>query len=174
QKRVPQNVLERAALILDVLDRLYPNPPIPLNYINNFTFLCAVLLSAQTTDGKVNDVTIELFRVAPDPHSLSKMSHESLFHWSVLCPRSVGLAPTKAKHLIAMSDQLVERFGGEVPASFKDLESLPGVGHKTASVIMSQAFGIDAFPVDTHIHRLALRWGLSNSVKNVGRWAYVS
>ncbi|CAM9325850.1 unnamed protein product, partial [Discosporangium mesarthrocarpum] len=161
----PQHLLDRAALIAKVLDSLFPTPPIPLNFTDNFTFLCAVLLSAQSTDGKVNQVTSELFKVAPTAEKLSKMSHQAV----VNIIQSVGLAPTKAKHLIAMSAQLVSRFGGKVPGSFKELESLPGVGHKTASVVMSQAFGALAFAVDTHIHRLALRWGLSKSEKNVLR-----
>ncbi|CAM9273497.1 unnamed protein product [Ascophyllum nodosum] len=147
------------------MDALYPDPPIPLNHTNSFTLLCAVLLSAQTTDGQVNEVTKELFRVAPDPHTLSKMSQAQVQY----IIRSVGLAPTKAKHLIALSQQLLECFGGEVPGTFEGLQSLPGVGRKTAAVVMTQAFGMPAFPVDTHIHRLALRWGLTKNQTNASR-----
>ncbi|KAG5191581.1 DNA glycosylase, partial [Tribonema minus] len=151
--------------VQQVLDRLYPEPPMPLNHTDPFTLLCAVLLSAQTTDGKVNEVTTELFARAPTPRALAAMSHSDVL--SII--RTVGLAPTKARHLIATAQQLCERFGGAVPRTMEELQTLPGVGRKTASVVMSGAFGVPAFPVDTHIHRLALRWRLSRSETNVER-----
>ncbi|CAM9379381.1 unnamed protein product, partial [Hapterophycus canaliculatus] len=134
---------------------------------DSFTLLCGVLLSAQTTDAQasVNLVTKELFRVAPNPLSLSKMAHTDLQR----IIRSVGLAPTKAKHLIALSQQLLGRFDGQVPRTFEGLQSLPGVGRKTAAVVMVQAFNTPAFPVDTHINRLALRWGLTKNEKNASK-----
>lgn len=149
---------EKIAFLLKTLQDLYPNPPIPLVHSDAFTLLVAVVLSAQCTDAMVNRVTPELFRVAPDALSMSKMDVESIRKIIARC----GLSPTKAKNLKALSTALVERFQGKVPATFSELESLAGVGHKTASVVMSQAFGYEAFPVDTHIHRLATRWGLSN------------
>lgn len=152
----------RAKKIGNLLDELFPEPPIPLDHRDPFTFLCAVLLSAQTTDKKVNEVTPALFDRASTPAAMAAMDVADIQHLI----REIGLAPTKAKHLKAMSALLVERHGGEVPQSFDALEALPGVGHKTASVLMSQAFGVPAFPVDTHIHRLAYRWSLSSG-KNV-------
>lgn len=149
---------EKIAFILKTLQDLYPNPPIPLVHSDAFTLLVAVVLSAQCTDAMVNRVTPELFRVAPNAFSMSKMDVESIRKIIARC----GLSPTKAKNLKSLSTALVERYQGKVPATFEDLESLAGVGHKTASVVMSQAFGHEAFPVDTHIHRLATRWGLSN------------
>lgn len=146
-----------------ILDRLYPDPPIPLNFINNFTMLVAVMLSAQTTDGKVNYVTDTLFQRAPDPETMAKMKYEDL----LLIVRSVGLAPTKTRNLLKMSQMILDRFGGRVPSTFEELEELPGVGHKTASVVMSQCFGFSSFAVDTHIHRLARRWGLAKPNANV-------
>lgn len=146
-----------------VLDELYPTPPVPLNNLNDFTFLVAVVLSAQTTDGKVNDVTKELFTHASTPHAMAKLSEN--FILGIIQP--VGLAPKKASYVRNLSIKLVEEFDGKVPATFAELESLPGVGHKTASVIMSQIFGIPSIAVDTHVHRLALRWGLSKDQKNV-------
>lgn len=146
-----------------VLDELYPSPPVPLNNLNDFTFLVAVVLSAQTTDGKVNDVTKELFMHASTPEAMSQLSES--FILGIIQP--VGLAPKKASYVRNLSIKLVEEFGGKVPATFPELESLPGVGHKTASVIMSQIFGIPSIAVDTHVHRLALRWGLSRDQKNV-------
>jgi endonuclease-3 len=148
----------RAKKIGALLDELFPDPAIPLDHLDPFTFLCAVLLSAQTTDKKVNEVTPALFARAPTPAAMAAMDVAEIQHLI----REIGLAPTKAKHLKAMATLLVERHGGEVPRTFEELESLPGVGHKTASVLMTQAFGIPAFPVDTHIHRLAARWGLSD------------
>ncbi|MGB5285707.1 MAG: endonuclease III [Polyangiales bacterium] len=155
---------EKADRIGEILDELYPQPPVPLDHQDPFTLLVSVLLSAQTTDKKVNEVTPALFAEAPDPESMAALPVEKI----LACIRTVGLAPTKAKNLKAMTRLLVERHGGEVPEDMDALEALPGVGHKTASVVMCQAFGCPAFPVDTHIHRLAARWGLSDG-KNVVR-----
>ena len=153
---------EKARKILAILDDLYPSPPIPLLHENPFTLLIAVLLSAQTTDAAVNKVTPALFRVAPTPKKMAELSVPTILGYI----KTLGLAPTKAKRVQGLAKQLVEEFGGKVPRDFEGLESLPGVGHKTASVVMAQAFGCPAFPVDTHIHRLAARWGLSKG-KNV-------
>lgn len=149
---------EKAERIHAILDELYEEVPIPLDHVDPFTLLVAVALSAQTTDKKVNEVTPALFEMAPDPWKMAALPVETIRETI----REVGLAPSKAKNLKRMSELLVERHGGEVPQSFEALEDLPGVGHKTASVVMAQAFGVPAFPVDTHIHRLAARWGLSN------------
>jgi endonuclease-3 len=149
---------EKAARIAAQLDALYPQPPIPLAHEDPFTLLVAVVLSAQTTDARVNLVTPALFARAADAAAMSRLPVEEILGFIRTC----GLAPSKAKNLSALSKLLVERHGGQVPASFEALEALPGVGHKTASVVMSQAFGFPAFPVDTHIHRLAARWGLSD------------
>lgn len=149
---------EKAERIGRILDELYPEPPIPLDHVDPFTLLVSVMLSAQTTDKKVNEVTPALFAEAPDPQSMAKMPVERI----LALIRTVGLAPTKAKNLKRMAELLVEKHGGEVPADMEELEALPGVGHKTASVVMCQAFHQPAFPVDTHIHRLAARWGLSD------------
>lgn len=148
---------ERAVRIRQVLDRLYPDPPIPLEHENPFTLLVAVLLSAQTTDARVNMVTPTLFAKASTPAAMSVLPVEAI-HEAI---RSCGLAPGKARNIRRLSELLVERYAGEVPADLAKLEELPGVGHKTASVVVSQAFGQAAFPVDTHIHRLAKRWRLS-------------
>lgn len=148
---------EKAARILAVLDELHPEVPIPLHHRDPFTLLVAVVLSAQTTDKKVNEVTPTLFARASTPQTMAKMEVEEIRE----IIREIGLAPSKAKNLKRLSEMLAER-GGEVPRTFEELEALPGVGHKTASVVMTQAFGLPAFPVDTHIHRLAHRWGLSN------------
>jgi endonuclease-3 len=153
---------EKAQKILAILDELYPSPPIPLLHENPFTLLVAVLLSAQTTDAAVNKVTPALFRAAPTPAKMAALPVPEILGYI----KTLGLAPTKAKRVQGLAKQLVEQFGGKVPREFEALESLPGVGHKTASVVMAQAFGIPAFPVDTHIHRLAARWGLSKG-KNV-------
>jgi endonuclease-3 len=153
---------EKAARIKDILDELYPLPPIPLTHEDPFTLLIAVLLSAQTTDARVNMVTPELFRKASNAEEMARVSVEEILE----IIRTCGLAPQKAKNIRRLSEMLVERHDGEVPADIDALEQLPGVGHKTASVVMCQAFGIPAFPVDTHIHRLAARWGLSDG-KNV-------
>ena len=149
---------EKADRIGAQLDELYPELPIPLDHVDPFTLLVAVVLSAQTTDKKVNQVTPELFRRAPDAAALAELPEAEIRE----LVREVGLAPQKAKALSGLGRLLVERHGGQVPRTFDELEALPGVGHKTASVVMAQAFGLPAFPVDTHIHRLAARWGLSN------------
>ncbi|MCB9676994.1 MAG: endonuclease III [Alphaproteobacteria bacterium] len=153
---------ERAARIHQILDELYPEPPIPLDHSDPFTLLVAVLLSAQCTDARVNQVTPALFAMAPDPASMAAQPVEAILARIQSC----GLAPTKAKNISKLASQLVEEHGGDVPADFASLEALPGVGHKTASVVMAQAFGVPAFPVDTHIFRLARRWSLSKG-KNV-------
>ena len=136
----------------------YPKPPIPLQHADPFTLLVAVLLSAQTTDARVNLVTPALFARAPTPAALANMKVAEI----LALIRTCGLAPTKARNLSALARLLVERHAGQVPADMAALEALPGVGHKTASVVLAQAFGVPTFPVDTHIHRLAERWGLSN------------
>ncbi|MBM5816891.1 MAG: endonuclease III [Cyanobacteria bacterium K_Offshore_surface_m2_239] len=148
---------ERAALILRRLDELYPETPVPLDHRDPFTLLVAVLLSAQCTDKKVNEVTPALFADGPDPAAMAALSEATILGHI----RQLGLARTKAKNVRRLAELLIERHGGAVPESFEALEALPGVGHKTASVVMAQAFGVPAFPVDTHIHRLAQRWGLS-------------
>ena len=156
------NRRDKADRIGEILDRLYPEPPIPLDHQDPYTLLVSVMLSAQTTDKKVNEVTPALFAEASDPESMAALPVDRIF----ALIRTVGLAPTKAKNLKATAELLIERHGGKVPADIDALEALPGVGHKTASVVMCQAFGRPAFPVDTHIHRLAARWGLSSG-KNV-------
>ena len=153
---------QKIEYISSKLEQLYPNPEIPLDHENNFTFLVAVMLSAQSTDKKVNEITPRLFSKANNPEKMCKLSVKEIQH----IIREIGLAPTKAKNIKKTSHLLIERHSGEVPNTFEELEELPGVGHKTASVIMAQAFGESAFPVDTHIHRLAHRWKLSNG-KNV-------
>lgn len=152
------NKKERALFVSEKLDSLYPDPTIPLQFTNTFTFLVAVLLSAQCTDKKVNAIAPKLFALADTPQRMAKLPREKIEE----IIRPCGLAPAKSRHISELSKTLLERFDGEVPKTFKELESLPGVGHKTASVIMGQAFGFPAFPVDTHIHRLAMRWGLSD------------
>ena len=148
---------EKASRIVTILEDLYPETPIPLDHTDPFTLLIAVLLSAQTTDKKVNEVTPALFGMADNPHDMAEKSvAEILQHIKPL-----GLAPQKAKNIHRLSQLLVQN-NGQGPESFEALEALPGVGHKTASVVMAQAFGVPAFPVDTHIHRLAARWGLSD------------
>jgi endonuclease-3 len=153
---------DKAERILRILDDLYPEPPIPLDHMDPFTLLVAVLLSAQTTDDRVNLVTPGLFAMARTPAAMAKCSVSEILEQI----RSCGLAPGKAKNIKALSEILVREHGGIVPADMEALEALPGVGHKTASVVLNQAFGLPAFPVDTHIHRLAARWGLSDE-KNV-------
>jgi endonuclease-3 len=148
----------KAARIGEILDALYPQPPIPLEHEDPFTLLVAVMLSAQTTDKAVNQVTPALFALAPTPAAMAAQPVEAL----LARIRKLGLAPTKAKNLKAMATLLCSEHGGRVPDDEAALEALPGVGHKTASVVRSQAFGLAAFPVDTHIHRLAARWGLSS------------
>lgn len=152
---------EKAARIGQILDELYPEPPIPLNHRDPFTLLVAVMLSAQTTDKKVNEVTPRLFKRAKTPKQMAALEVEEIRE----IIREIGLAPTKAKNLKRTAEMLDEQ-GGQVPSDLYTLESLPGVGHKTAQVVQAQAFAIPAFPVDTHIHRLATRWGLTNG-KNV-------
>jgi endonuclease-3 len=148
---------KKARCIGEVLDRLYPDPPIPLHHTDAFSLCVAVLLSAQATDVSVNKVTPELFRRAPDPAAMVKLGPEGILK----IIRTIGLAPTKSRNVWNLSRILLEKHGGRVPRTMEELEALPGVGHKTASVVMAQAFGVPAFPVDTHIHRLAARWGLS-------------
>lgn len=157
-----QSPSKKAERIGEILDSLYPDPPIPLDHRDPYTLLVAVMLSAQTTDKKVNEVTPALFARASTPEAMAALPVDEI----LTSIRTVGLAPTKAKNLKALSQMLVEKHGGKVPADLEALEELPGVGHKTASVVMVQAFGVPAFPVDTHIHRLAARWGLSSG-KNV-------
>ena len=148
---------ERADVIQQRLNEIYPETPVPLDHSDPFTLLIAVLLSAQCTDKKVNEVTPALFNAGPDPLAMAGLEEtEILGHI-----RQLGLAKTKARNIKKLSRILVGTYDGIVPASFEELEALPGVGHKTASVVMAQAFGVPAFPVDTHIHRLAQRWGLS-------------
>ena len=149
---------ERASHLLCRLDEHYPDPPIPLDHSDPFSLLIAVLLSAQCTDKKVNEVTPALFAAGPNPAAMAGLSEAEILGLI----RQLGLAKTKAKNVKRLAELLLERHGAEVPGSFEALEALPGVGHKTASVVMSQAFGVPAFPVDTHIHRLAQRWGMSD------------
>ena len=153
---------DRAKIVKKVLDRVYPEPPIPLNHKDTFTLLIAVLLSAQCTDERVNEVTPNLFSIASNPKDISKLSVEKIYQ----IIRPCGLGPQKSKAIHKLSNILIKKYNQKVPDNLKDLESLPGVGHKTASVVMSQGFGVPAFPVDTHIHRLSQRWGLTNG-KNV-------
>ena len=149
---------ERALFIEKKLDELYPNPKAPLDHKNAFTFLIAVLLSAQTTDKRVNIVTKELFKFADNPQKMLDLGEEKVYELIKTC----GLAPKKAKAIISTSKIILEKHQGRVPDDISLLEELPGVGHKTASVVISEFFGKPAFPVDTHIHRLAQRWGLTN------------
>ena len=153
---------EKVKFIIKTLQKLYPNPDIPLKHKNPFTLLIAVLLSGQSTDKSVNKVTPELFKLADNPIKMAKLPISKIRQIIKPC----GLSPTKSKNISALSKILVNQYNSNVPQTFDDLESLPGIGHKTASVVMSQAFGHSAFPVDTHIHRLARRWRLSNG-KNV-------
>jgi endonuclease-3 len=149
---------ERAAVVMDVLEELYPEVPIPLDHKDPYTLLVAVVLSAQCTDARVNTITPLLFQKAPDPAAMVALGQERI----AAIIRPCGLVPMKSKGIYGLSKMILEEHGGEVPASFEALEAMPGVGHKTASVVMSQAFGVPAFPVDTHIHRLMQRWKLSN------------
>lgn len=155
-------IKHKANLITSILNKQYPETPVPLNHDDNYTLLIAVLLSAQCTDKRVNEVTPHLFNIADDPLSMSKLSEKKIY--SIIKP--CGLGPKKSKAIKMLSKILVKDYGGEVPENLSALENLPGVGHKTASVVMSQGFGHPAFPVDTHIHRLAQRWKLTNG-KNV-------
>lgn len=153
---------EKVQFVIDTLEKIYPEVPIPLNHSDAYTLLIAVLLSAQCTDARVNQITPLLFAKANNPFDMVKMSVEEIKEIIKPC----GLSPMKSKGIHGLSQILIEKHNGEVPQSFEALEELPAVGHKTASVVMSQAFGIPAFPVDTHIHRLMYRWNLTNG-KNV-------
>lgn len=149
--------LERAAYIQARLHQLYPDPPIPLDHSDAYTLLVAVLLSAQCTDKRVNLVTPSLFKLAKTPKQMAKQNIDDVLE----IVRPCGLGPQKAKAIVGLSKILVEKYGGKVPDDLEKLEELPGVGHKTAQVVMAQAFGVPSFPVDTHIHRLAKRWKLT-------------
>ena len=157
-KQLKMNKKERSILIKKSLDTLYPSIPIPLDHSDPFTLLIAVLLSAQCTDKRVNMVTPALFKLGPNASKMAACSTDEILE----CIKTCGLAKTKAKNIKLLSELLIKRHGGIVPPKFSELEALPGVGHKTASVVMSHAFKIPAFPVDTHIHRLAQRWKLTN------------
>ena len=156
------NEIQRSKIILKILNKLYPRTPIPLKHRNKFTLLISVLLSAQTTDVNVNNVTKNIYPKYNKPEHFVKLGRKKIENLI----KSIGIFRIKAKSVYLLSKQLIENHGGKVPDNFEDLEKLPGVGHKTASVVMSQGFGYPAFPVDTHIHRLAQRWGLTNG-KNV-------
>ncbi len=149
---------ERVEIILKDLKRLYPSPPIPLDHTNAFTLLVAVVLSAQSTDKKVNELTRDLFKVADTPKKMVQLGIPRIYEYI----KQLGLSNQKSKNIYNLSKLIIEKFQNQVPNSFEELESLPGVGHKTASVVMSQVFDIPSFPVDTHIHRLSQRWGLTN------------
>ncbi len=149
---------ERVEIILKDLKRLYPSPPIPLNHTNAFTLLVAVVLSAQSTDKKVNELTRDLFKVADTPIKMVQLGIPRIYEYI----KQLGLSNQKSKNIYNLSKLIIEKFQNQVPNTFEELESLPGVGHKTASVVMSQVFDIPSFPVDTHIHRLSQRWGLTN------------
>ena len=156
------NKQERVQFIINKLEELYPKVPIPLDHKDPYTLLIAVLLSAQSTDARVNTITPKLFAIADNPFDMVKLSIEEIRE--IIKP--VGLSPMKSKGIYGLSKMIIENHDGKVPANFEDLEAFPAVGHKTASVVMSQAFRVPAFPVDTHIHRLMYRWNLTNG-KNV-------
>ncbi len=156
------NEVQRSKIILKILNRIYPKTPIPLKHRNKFTLLVSVLLSAQTTDVNVNKVTKNIYPKYNEPEHFVKLGRKKIEKLI----KSIGIFRVKAKSVYLLSKQLIEKHNGKVPDNFEDLEKLPGVGHKTASVVMSQGFSYPAFPVDTHIHRLAQRWGLTNG-KNV-------
>ena len=156
------NEVQRSKIILKILNKIYPKTPIPLKHKNKFTLLVSVLLSAQTTDINVNNVTKNIYPKFNKPEHFVKLGRKKIENLI----KSIGIFRVKAKSVYLLSKQLIEKHNGKVPNNFEDLEKLPGVGHKTASVVMSQGFGYSAFPVDTHIHRLAQRWGLTNG-KNV-------
>lgn len=162
KKRYPPALRKKAVAIAEILDQLYPETPIPLEHGDNYTLLVAVLLSAQCTDVRVNQVTPLLFAKANNPTDMVKLTPKEIE--DVIRP--CGLSPRKSQAIFELSQILLDKYQGEVPQDWEALEALPGVGHKTASVVMSQGFGVPAFPVDTHIHRLAERWGLSSG-KNV-------
>lgn len=149
---------EKVKDILKILDKYFPDPDIPLDHKDAYTLLIAVLLSAQCTDERVNKTTPTLFRMADNPFDMSKIPVDEIREVIKPC----GLSPAKSKAISQLSQILIDKYEGQVPGTFEDLETLPGVGHKTASVVMTQFFGVPAFPVDTHIHRLAYRWGLTN------------
>lgn len=148
---------EKAQYVIEELEKLYPETPVPLDHTDSYTLLVAVLLSAQCTDERVNKTTPALFKMAGNPFDMAKAPVEDI--QAIIRP--CGLSPAKSKNISKLSQILVEKYDGEVPQTFEELEELPGVGHKTASVVMAQAFGVPAFPVDTHIHRLMYRWGLT-------------
>ena len=148
---------ERAKIILKELKKLYPFPPSPLDHKNAFTLLVAVVLSAQSTDKKVNELTKDLFKVADTPEKMEKLGISRIYNYI----KQLGLSNQKSKNIYHLSKLIIEKYNNKVPNTFEDLESLPGVGHKTASVVMSQVFNIPSFPVDTHIYRLSQRWGLT-------------
>jgi endonuclease-3 len=156
------NASERAKLVLKILNKIYPTTTIPLKHTNNFTLLISVLLSAQCTDLNVNNVTKNIYPIYNKPEHFVKLGRKKIEKLI----KSIGLFRVKAKSVFLLSKQLIKKHNGKVPKTFEELEELPGVGHKTSSVVMSQGFGYPAFPVDTHIHRLAQRWGLTNG-KNV-------
>lgn len=149
---------EKASYICEELEKLYPETPIPLDHTDTYTLLIAVLLSAQCTDKRVNLITPLLFKKANNPFDMVKLTVEEIKE----IIRPCGLSPRKSQAIFTLSEMLIDKYGGEVPADFEKLEELPGVGHKTASVVMAQAFGVPAFPVDTHIFRLLTRWGITN------------
>ncbi len=153
---------EKAQYIIDALEKLYPTTPVPLDHKDAYTLLIAVLLSAQCTDKRVNLITPILFNLADNPFDMVKLTVEEIKE----VIRPCGLSPRKSQAIYTLSEMLIDKYNGEVPQNFEALEELPGVGHKTASVVMSQAFGVPAFPVDTHIHRLLVRWGITSG-KNV-------
>lgn len=150
--------VERVALVIAELDKDFPDPPIPLVHVDAYTLLIAVLLSAQCTDERVNQVTPKLFRLASGPEEMAQLEEGQILE----IVRPCGLGPQKARAIHRLSAILVDQYGGAVPGTLEELEALPGVGHKTAQVVMAQAFGEPSFPVDTHIHRLAQRWGLTS------------
>ena len=150
--------IDRSKIIISELEKLYPETPIPLNHDGPFTLLIAVVLSAQSTDKKVNELTEELFKVADNPKKMVNLGIDNIYKYI----KQLGLSRQKSKNTYNLSKILLEKYNGVVPNTFEELESLPGVGHKTASVVMSQVFNVPSFPVDTHIHRLSQRWGLTN------------
>ena len=154
--------IDRSKIIISELQKLYPETPIPLNHDSPFTLLVAVVLSAQSTDKKVNELTEELFKVADTPQKMINLGIENIYKYI----KQLGLSRQKSKNIYNLSKILIDKYNGIVPNTFEELELLPGVGHKTASVVMSQIFNVPSFPVDTHIHRLSQRWGLTNG-KNV-------
>lgn len=161
-KTIPMTKKEKAQYIIDELEKCYPETPVPLDHHDAYTLLIAVLLSAQCTDARVNTITPILFKRASRPQDMIKLSVEEIRDIIKPC----GLSPRKSQAIYDLSRIILEKHNGEVPSNYEDLEFLPGVGHKTASVVMSQAFGFQAFPVDTHIHRLLVRWGITSG-KNV-------